>query len=225
MNSCELRSNSMPSPPERPQLYHITHIDNLPSILQDGGLRSDAAMLARGGPDAAIGMGSIKSRRLRLPVKCFPDDRVGDYVPFYFCPRSVMLYLLHRGNHPELNYQGGQTPILHLAADMHEVVDWANREGRRWAFSLSNAGAAYTEFRNRLDQLDQVNWTAVAATDFRQPQIKEGKQTEFLVRDFLPLRLIRRIGVYSRSVNEQVATILGAGTGRPLVEIRREWYY
>lgn len=211
--------------PDRPQLYHITHIDNLPSILQDGGLRSDAAMLARGGPAAAIGMGSIKSRRLRLPVKCFPGDRVGDYVPFYFCPRSVMLYLLHRGNHPELNYQGGQAPILHLAADMYEVVDWANEDGRRWAFSLSNAGAVYTEFRNRLDQLDQVNWTAVAATDFRQPQIKEGKQAEFLVRDFLPWRLIRRIGVYSRSVNEQVATILGAGTGRPLVEIRREWYY
>ncbi len=211
--------------PDRPQLYHITHIDNLPSILQDGGLRSDAAMLARGGPAAAIGMGSIKSRRLRLPVKCFPGDRVGDYVPFYFCPRSVMLYLLHRGNHPELNYQGGQAPILHLAADMYEVVDWANEDGRRWAFSLSNAGAVYTEFRNRLDQLDQVNWTAVAATDFRQPQIKEGKQAEFLVCDFLPWRLIRRIGVYSRSVNEQVATILGAGTGRPLVEIRREWYY
>lgn len=215
----------MTPPPDRPQLYHITHIDNLPSILQDDGLRSDAAMLARGGPAAAIGMSSIKARRLRLPVKCFPGDRVGDYVPFYFCPRSVMLYLLHRGNHPELNYQGGQTPILHLAADMHEVVDWANEEGRRWAFSLSNAGAVYTEFRNRLDQLDQVNWAAVAATDFRQPQIKEGKQAEFLVRDFLPWRMIRRIGVYSRSVYEQVSTILGAGAGRPLVEIRREWYY
>lgn len=212
-------------PPDRPQLYHITHIDNLPSILQDGGLRSDAAMIARGGPTAAIGMSSIKSRRLRLPVKCYPGDRVGDYVPFYFCPRSVMLYLLHRGNHPELNYQGGQAPILHLAADMHEVVDWANREGRRWAFTLSNAGAVYTEFRNQLDQLDQVNWTAVTATDFRQPQIKEGKQAEFLLRDFLPWHLIRRIGVSSRVVYEQATTILGADTGRPLVEIRREWYY
>lgn len=213
------------TPPDRPQLYHITHIDNLPSILQDGGLRSDATMMARGGPAAAVGMSSIKSRRLRLPVKCFPDDKVGDYVPFYFCPRSVMLYLLDRGNHPELDYQGGQKPILHLVADMHEVVEWANREGRRWAFTLSNAGALYTEFRNRLDQLDQVNWTAVAATDFRQPQIKEGKQAEFLVRDFLPWHLIRRVGVYSRSVYEQVATILGAGTVRPLVEMRREWYY
>lgn len=212
-------------PPDRPQLYHITHIDNLPSILQDGGLRSDATMMARGGPAAAIGMSSIKSRRLRLPVKCFPGDRVGDYVPFYFCPRSVMLYLLHRSNHPGLDYQGGQTPILHLVADMHEVVDWANREGRRWAFTLSNAGTEYTEFRNRLGQLDQVNWTAVAATDFRQPQIKEGKQAEFLVRDFLPWYLVQRIGVYSRAVHQQVATILRAESSRPLVEIRPAWYY
>jgi hypothetical protein len=213
------------TPPDRPQLYHITHIDNLPSILQDGGLRSDATMMARGGPAAAIGMSSIKSRRLRLPLKCFPGDRVGDYVPFYFCPRSVMLYLLHRSNHPGLDYQGGQTPILHLVADMHEVVDWANREGRRWAFTLSNAGTEYTEFRNRLDQLDQVNWTAVAATDFRQPQIKEGKQAEFLVRDFLPWYLVQRIGVYSRAVHQQVATILRAESSRPLVEIRPAWYY
>jgi hypothetical protein len=215
----------MTPPPDRPQLYHITHIDNLPSILQDGGLRSDAAMLARGGPAAAIGMSRIKSRRLRLPVKCYPGDRVGDYVPFYFCPRSVMLYLLHRGNHPELNYQGGQTPILHLVVDMHEVVDWANREGRHWAFTLSNAGAVYTEFRSRLDHLDQVNWTAVAATDFRQPQIKEGKQAEFLMRDFFPWHMVQRIGVYSTGVYQQTTTILSAARYRPLVEVRREWYY
>ena len=215
----------MTPPPDRPQLYHITHIDNLPSILQDGGLRSDAVMIARGGPAAAIGMNSIKARRLRLPVKCFSGDMVGDYVPFYFCPRSVMLYLLHRGNHPELDYHGGQAPILHLVADMHEVVNWANGEGRRWAFTLSNAGTKYTEFRSRLDQLDQVNWAAVAATDFRQPHIKEGKQAEFLVRDFFPWHLVQRIGIYSQAVREQVMTILDAGTGRPLVEIRREWYY
>ena len=126
-----------------------------------------------------IGMSSIKARRLRLPVKCYPGDRVGDYVPFYFCPRSVMLYLLHRGNHPELGYQGGQAPILHLVADMHEVVEWADRQGCRWAFTLSNAGAVYTEFRNQLDQLDQVNWIAVAATDFRQPKSKKASKPSF----------------------------------------------
>ncbi len=122
--------------PTRPKLYHITHVDNLPAILAEGGLCSDAMMAARGGPAAAIGMGQIKERRLVLPVRCHLGDRVGDYVPFYFCPRSIMLYLICMANHPGLTYRGGQGPIMHLEADLRETVGWAEGEGCRWAFSL-----------------------------------------------------------------------------------------
>jgi hypothetical protein len=211
--------------PGHPRLYHITHVDNLPSILAGGGLWSDAAMIARGGPAASIGMGNIKQRRLGLPVKCHSGDHVGDYVPFYFCPRSIMLYLIHRANHAELAYQGGQGPIVTLEADLQETVAWADGEGRRWAFSLSNAGALYTEFRNRLDQLGEVAWEAVASTDFRSQQVKEGKQAEFLVRDFFPWSLVRRIGVQSASVLALVARALSGSAHRPVVEVRRDWYY
>lgn len=186
--------------PNRPCIYHITHVDNLPSILADGGLWSDSEMVTRGGPAAAIGMSSIKQRRLRLAIKCYPGEHVGDYVPFYFCPRSIMLYMIHCANHPELAYRGGQGTIVHLEADLHETVAWAKSESRRWAFSLSNAGAVYTEFRGRLDQLNEVDWTAVEATDFRDAQIKEGKQAEFLIRDFFPWHLVGRIGVQSTSI-------------------------
>ncbi len=102
--------------PVQPKLYHITHVDNLPAILAAGGLQSDAAMMAQGGPSASIGMSSIKQRRLGLPVRCHPGDHVGDYVPFYFCPRSIMLYLIYCANHPELTYRGGQGAILHFEA-------------------------------------------------------------------------------------------------------------
>ena len=71
--------------PERPRIYHITHVDNIKSIAADGGLVSDAVMVARGGPPASIGMSEIKRRRLEeLRVKCHPTDFVGEYVPFYF---------------------------------------------------------------------------------------------------------------------------------------------
>jgi len=94
--------------PARPLIYHVTHVDTLSRIVADGALWSDAVMAARGGPAVAIGMSAIKLRRLReLPVKCHPGDYVGEYVPFYFCPRSIMLYLLHMGNHPELTYRDG----------------------------------------------------------------------------------------------------------------------
>lgn len=211
--------------PARPMLYHITHVDNLPAILAADGLHSDAVMVAAGGPAATIGMGSIKQRRLSLPVKCHPGDLVGGYVPFYFCPRSIMLFLLHCANHPELAYRGGQGPILHLEADLRETVAWAEAAGQRWAFSLSNAGAVYTEFRNRLDQLDEVDWNAVAATDFRDAQVKEGKQAEFLVRDFFPWHLVRRIGVSDAGIYGHVLHALSGAAHRPAVEVRREWYF
>ena len=41
-----------------------------------------------------------------------------------FCPRSIMLYILHMGNHPDISYKGGQQPIVHLQADFHKVIDW-----------------------------------------------------------------------------------------------------
>ena len=78
-----------------------------------------------------------------------------------------MLYVIHRANHPELEYRGGQEPIVHLEADLDRVVQWAAAEGRRWAFSLSNAGAYYAEFRGRLDELAQLDWAAIGSSDFR----------------------------------------------------------
>lgn len=41
-----------------------------------------------------IDMGQVKARRLALEIDGRPGIRVGDCVPFYFCPRSVMLYNL-----------------------------------------------------------------------------------------------------------------------------------
>jgi len=73
-------------------------------------------------PGTTIGMTAIKTRRLSLPLESHPDLHVGDCVPFYFCPRSVMLYLIHQANHPDLSYRGGQGSIIHLEADLHETV-------------------------------------------------------------------------------------------------------
>jgi hypothetical protein len=212
--------------PAQPKIYHITHVDNLVAIVREGVLLSDVTMLERGGPGVTIGMSAIKRRRVEdLTVSCHPGTKVGDYVPFYFCPRSVMLYLLHRANHPDLTYLGGQDLIVHLEADLHEVVAWAATQNRRWAFSLSNAGARYVETRNCLDQLGEVNWTAVAETDFRSSDIKEGKQAEFLVHESFPWELVRRIGVISAEMKGRAEASLAQATHKPPVEILGNWYY
>ena len=216
----------MGSTPAAPRIYHITHVDNLPGIVADGGLVSDAEIIARGGSATVIGMSEIKRRRVeRLPVPCHPGTRVGDYVPFYFCPRSIMLYVIHQANHPELSYRGGQGPIVHLEASLRDVVAWADETNRPWAFSLSNAGAFYAEFRADLADLGDIDWAAVNATDFRARQIKEGKQAEFLVHRSVGWEQIARIGVRSQGIRARVEEALGAAAHRPKVEVQPGWYY
>jgi hypothetical protein len=157
----------MTIPPDRPKVYHITHVDNLPRIIGAGGLLCDKTLLAQNGPATAVGMSTIKRRRIEeLQVDCHSGTTVGEYVPFYFCPRSIMLFVICKANHPELAYRGGQDPIVHLEADLHDCIEWADREQRQWAFSLSNAGAYYTQFRNKVEELNQLNWPAIEARDF-----------------------------------------------------------
>lgn len=210
--------------PANPKIYHIVHVDNLASIVADGCLWSDAVMVQRQG-GTVIGMSGIKQRRLHLPVTCHPGLTVGQSVPFYFCSRSIMLYVIHCANHPELAYRGGQQPIVHLEADLQAVAQWAAANGRRWAFSLSNAGAAYTQFRTGIERLGEINWDAVAALDFRPADVKEGKQAEFLVEQAFPWQLVERIGVYSEANVGRVSAAMQGAAHRPRIEIRREWYY
>ena len=101
--------------PQNPKIYHITHIDNLDNILRDDVLWSDAKRLEHGLECEIVGMSEIKRRRLdELEVKCHSGTMVGEYVPFYFCPRSIMLYILYMGNHSDISYREGQSRILHL---------------------------------------------------------------------------------------------------------------
>jgi len=152
----------MTAPPRLPKIYHITHMDNLAQIIHYGSIYSDARRLAAGLDCNIIGMSAIKARRLEeLEVTCHAGTMVGEYVPFYFCPRSIMLYILCKGNLPELTYRSGQRPIVHLQADFHATVEWANRHNVRWAFSDRNAGAYFADFFNNVDNLDKVNWEAV----------------------------------------------------------------
>jgi hypothetical protein len=215
----------MSQPPPDPKIYHIVHVDRLGSIATDGGLWSDATVRQRQGIGTVIGMDGIKARRLVLPVSCHPGARVGEFVPFYFCPRSIMLFVIHRANHPELAYRGGQEPIVHLEADLNRVIAWANANGRQWAFSLSNAGAAYAQFRANVRQLSEVDWAAVVASDFRAADVKEGKQAEFLVHRSFPWTLVDRVGVISPAVAQQVAGALQGASHRPRIEILPSWYY
>ena len=210
--------------PAQPKIYHIVHVDRLASIIADGFLWSDAEITTRAPAGTSIGMSTIKQRRLtELTLTSHPGLYVGACVPFYFCPRSIMLYLIYQGNHPELGYRGGQGSIIHLEADLNTCVAWAEANDQLWAFTLSNAGAYYFEDRRDLAHLSEINWAAVQARDWRP--CKEGKQAEFLLENRFPWHLVERIGVRSQAVYTQVAHALAAAGHRPHVEVKIDWYY
>jgi hypothetical protein len=112
--------------PEQIKIFHIVHISKLPEIHRQQFLFSDAIIQKSPPIGITIGMDKIKKRRLEeLALSTRPGLHVGECVPFYFCPRPVMLYMFHRGNHPDIEYHGGQEPIIHLVADLRKTVDWA----------------------------------------------------------------------------------------------------
>lgn len=210
--------------PAHPKLYHIVHVDRLSSIVADGCLWCDAEIMRRAPNGTTIGMNGIKQRRLNeLTLTSYPGLYVGQCVPFYFCPRSIMLYLIHQANHVELSYRGGQGPIIHLECDLHAAVAWAGKNNRRWAFTLSNAGSYFFEDRCDLSQLNEIDWDAVQARNW--VSCKEGKQAEFLLEHSFPWDLVERIGVRSAAIHQQVVNALPAGGHCPRIELRPEWYY
>lgn len=215
--------------PPNPKIFHIVHVDRLSPIISDGLLWCDAKIGSSLPHETSIGLQEIKQRRLTNPLSSHPNLRVGNCVPFYFCPRSVMLYAIYRRNYPNLKYQGGQEPIVHLMADLKEAVDWADGNKLRWAFTLSNAGSSHFEDRCNLEQLGDINWEAVQSRIWSgagvDPCIRGHKQAEFLVEERFPFRLFSHIGVMSKSIYQKTKTIIEKYGHKPKVQIRAEWYY
>ena len=214
----------MNTPSADPKIYHIVHLDRLPSILKDGHLYCDAEMSTRPlSTGTMIGMQKIKARRLNSFLASHLLLSVGDCVPFYFCPRSVMLYVIHKHDSPDIIYKDGQASIIHLEADLRKTVAWAQQGNLRWAFTLSNAGSAYCEDRCDLSRLSEINWKAVQAHDWQS--CREDKQAEFLVEKRFPWHLIDRIGVYSHGKRAAVSDMLANAVHKPPVDIKTDWYY
>ena len=110
-------------------------------------------------------------------------------------------------------------------SDLLSVVAWAEANARQWAFTTGNAGAKYAYFCNDLARLDELNWNAIEATNWRDPFVKEGKQAEFLMFESFPWSLVERIGVIDDTRARTVQAMLNQVTHQPPVTVMPNWYY
>jgi hypothetical protein len=206
----------MPLRPEDRLIYHITDIENLPGILAEGGLLSDSVMSER--DPTVIGHNHIKERRLtKIRVPSAGNRFVGEFVPFYFCPRSPMLYTINLGNTGR--EPGCQKTIVHLVSRVRAGVSL----GAPWAVSDGNAGAFITTFDSTLQAIDSLDWSAIEATSWAAN--RHQKQAEFLVADFFPWPAFHEIACYDQAAAEAVSGIIAGQNHRPKVSVKRGWYY
>ena len=209
--------------PARPKIFHIVHVDRLASIVAHGALYSDSAVIAGDYPGTTIGMQEVKTSRLVRSLQSHSAIHVGDCVPFCFCPRSVMLYVIAQANHPKLLYRGGEEPIVHLQADLHEVVEWADRHEVPWAFTSGNAATSFFTDYTDLSDLDKLDWQAIRARYWSD--VRDEKQAEFLVAEHFPWSLIERVGCRGTRAAGWVQKELLQTQHRPDILIMPSWYY
>ena len=205
------------------QLFHITHINNLSSILRHGGLWCDAERLAQGWESVNIAHQSLKERRMRTQVPVSAGNMLGDYVPFYFCNRSPMLYAIHTGN--VQGYNDGQAAVVYLVTSFGRV-----RQGNRaWCFTDGHAVEAVTGFYDSVTALNEIDWNLIQNWSWRNTEEdndrKRRKQAEFLVKTSFPWSWVEKIGVKDTQHQDQVMALLGGQAHRPLVVLAPKWYY
>jgi hypothetical protein len=209
----------MPTP-----LYHITHLHNLPLILESGGLQANSSLQRRRVSFRDISYSNIQDRRARKRVPCGAGGFLHDYVPLYFAPRSPMLYTIHRGNVPSC--PEGQAPILHLVTTAEDIA----AAELAFAYTDGHAVIAFSEFFDDLAQLEAaIDWEVMRSRYWNDTQDdsdrKRRRQAEFLVHSSLPWPLITEIGVFNRGVEAQVQQILKNFNLNTPVNSYPNWYY
>lgn len=143
-----------------------------------------------------------------------------DYVPFYFAPRSPMLYTISRGNVPKC--PDGQIPVVHLVSSVEKV----RGDNLQFVFTDGHGIMALTNYYDDLTFLETLDWDLIRdrywADTLKDPDRKRRRQAEFLVRNFFPWTLIAEIGVINDGVRQEVEELVGDSV--PIV-IRQNWYY
>lgn len=204
-------------------IYHITHGRNLASIIEVGGIWCNTQITTRGIASLGIAHQHIKERRKQREVPCAPGGTLANYVPFYFAPRSPMLYAIHRGH--VKGYDGGQSRVLHLVTEAETIA----ASGCSWAFTEGHAEIAWTEFFADLCFLSEVDWAIMKERYWHDTDEdgdrKRRRQAEFLVHQFCAWELITEIGVINRQVADRVRAMLEPLAHQPVVNVQRGWYY
>jgi hypothetical protein len=175
--------------PQDARLFRITHIDNVPWML-DHGLHCRSA--ERFDPDfVSIGAEGLIDKRSGRRVPLPPGGTLSDYVPFYFTPWSMMLLNIKSGRNGVT--QRPNQDIVIVGALLPQLRD----QGCRVLFTDGHAYMVQTRYFDDPDRLDQIDWPLLQRRDFAKDENDIDKsrryQAEALIHGHVPLDALAAI--------------------------------
>lgn len=202
--------------------YRITHVDNLELILKNGivakkHLNASAQFIEIGNPE-------IIDYRSMTDVKIPGYGKIGDYVPFYFTPKSVMLYNILTGySHPVVQKRS-RDEILIIVCEIETLV-----QHERWFFTDGQGNANLSRHFNNLDDLIAIDWESIHQCNFRNDSVDFDRlrryQAEFLVYNHIPYTAIHELIVYNESAQQKVLECIMENNCKLNVHIKPNYYF
>jgi hypothetical protein len=179
--------------PEKGLIFRITHIENVPWILENGlhcrnSQIYDPNYVEIGNPELIV-----KRTHRTIPIP--PGGTLSEYIPFYFTPYSPMLLNIKTG------YNGlKQVPmskIVIFVADLPNI----RRQGIDFVFSDRHAYLQAARFFADLKDLVNIDWKSLQARDFKRNPDDPGKferyQAEALIHDHMPMTALSGLVCYN----------------------------
>lgn len=207
-------------------ILHFTHLDNVANILTDGGMWSDGHIAQSRARVTRSGNPEIKQRRLATPIEqgFAQGGTVGHYVPFYYAPRSPMLYVISKGRVEGVSPD--QDLLVYLVAQAEDFPEgeFVVTDGNA-AASLTRHFGSHAALRTEVDWplMRSVHWNDTDADGDR----KRRRSAEFLVHRFVPWERVRRVVTRVAETQAKVMRLYGERSvvHRPPVEVDPGWYY
>lgn len=206
------------------QIQHMTHYSNLSKIIELG-LLSGYELRQRNIIPRNIGYQQLKHDRSRRIVDKPPGGTLDNYVPFFFTTRPPMIVAISKGSVTE--YGGTQQEVVYLVTSTKIIVD----HGCSWCFTDGHAIERITEYYNQLVDLQNIDWAAIHAWDWRptadDPDKQRKKQAEFLVLNQVPWECVDSITVKDPEMRRCIQRIIEDShtLHRPNININRNWYH
>lgn len=200
-------------------IYHFTHIDNLPGLLQTGFLANNHPSFPVSGHRSVAERG-IQNRRADMPVTCGPGGVVHDYVPLYFGSVSLMLLgVINKKNVDQMDILYFEFPIALV-----------NRDDVVFSDASANTNPPPQFYSNPAD-LDKLNWAEIDSLKWKSANdtLRHQRMAEVLVHQHLPLQAAQRVVVWNEDAKRIVLEyVAAAGVPFPTIEFEspahRHWF-